>query len=103
MTRPVSGPVPQGVDESIAYKFDFTKIVATEGSASSISGCTLYNKKEMEYQNALLSGETDLTGNIATSKIVSGLEDGTGYILSVAVLFASGNTLSATLHIRGEI
>ena len=102
MNRRVSRTIPQGVDEAIRYRFDFTELVAVHGDIESVA-CTLWNEKRNQYDAGLLSGAATFSGADVTSQTVSGVEARTKYILSVACTFADGDVLSATLPIMGEV
>ena len=102
--RRVAGTVPQGTDEEVAYKFDFRNFVEDYGAPTSEGACTLYDITDgtEDVSATKLTGAASLSGNVVTSKIVTGLLDGHRYRLTQAAGFTGGLTFSGYVVIDGE-
>lgn len=101
--RRIVGTVVQAMDEAIPYEIDWSKYVGKYGSPSAAGVCTLYdNTSEEDVSATKLSGSASLSGNVITTKLVSGLEEDHEYQLNQAADFAGGLTFSGYVIIRGE-
>lgn len=89
-------PITQGVDESIAYQFDFTPWSASATAPS----CVLYNLTAGG--TVPMSGTATISGGTVTSNIVSGLLNGYTYRLVCNVTIGA-NIEGAYVDIVGEL
>ena len=102
MTRSIrevqQSPLPQGVDERIAYTLTTTPWGSSPGTLS----CALKVLPSLaDVSSAKLSGSPSATGDVITSPIVYGLNSGQQYRLEFKFT-CSSNIFEAYLILRGE-
>lgn len=91
-------PLPQGIDERIAYTLTTTPWGSNPGTLS----CALKTLPGLvDVSSAKLSGSASATGDIITSPIVYGLNSGQQYRLEFKFTCTS-NIFEAYLILRGE-
>lgn len=99
MTQPrdvTESPVNQGIDEEIAYRFDWSAV----GTPTSPS-VKLYDEDYTDVSSTKLSGSPGVVGDVVTTPVVKSLAAGTRYRLECKVTI-SGNVLEAFCVIVGE-
>ena len=102
MTRSIrevkESPLPQGVDERIAYTLTTTPWGSSPGTLS----CALKVLPGLaDVSSAKLSGSPSATGDVITSPIVYGLNSGQQYRLEFKFT-CTANIFEAYLILRGE-
>ena len=97
--RAIQSPVFQGVDEIVAYKFDFGRWGTPAGTPIFKIYDMSTGKSDVSTTN--LSGTSGISGSLAFSPFVVLLTDGVTYRLEGAAMI-NGNLLIGYLLIVGE-